>query len=298
MPLPLPNLDTRRWSDLVDEGRALIPRFAPGWTDHNIHDPGVTLIELFAYLTEELLYRANRIPDRHRRKFLALLGYAPRAPQPAWCVLGASLPPATLPLTIPAGVVLAADAGAGVRLPFRTVGDAPLVGARLVVVQSFDGKRFLDRSRAARELLPIPVLGANPSLPKPYKSAAAPALYLGFDVALPKKAAVRLHLRFAGTMRDERQRLLDEAAEIALECVRAPAPCEPRCPPANDPWCADAGPSAPPTSAPGAPGASGGGATPALPPHHSVRTVWEYLAADGWHALDPLLGEVDDQTRG
>ena len=83
MPLPLPNLDTRRWSDLVDEGRALIPRFAPGWTDHNVHDPGVTLIELFAYLTESLLYRANWIPERHRRKFLALLGYPALPPTPA-----------------------------------------------------------------------------------------------------------------------------------------------------------------------------------------------------------------------
>jgi len=37
--LPLPDLDDRRWTDLVDEGRSLIPIVAPAWTDHNIHDP-------------------------------------------------------------------------------------------------------------------------------------------------------------------------------------------------------------------------------------------------------------------
>jgi len=290
MPLPLPNLDTRRWSDLVDEGRALIPRFAPGWTDHNIHDPGVTLIELFAYLTEELLYRANRIPDRHRRKFLALLGYAPRAPQPASCILDATLATGSGSLVVPRGAVFVADAGAGVRLPFRTLDDASLVEALLVVVQTFDGKRFHDRSRGVRELLPVSVFGLNPLVPHPYIAAKAPAFLLGFDRALPKNVPVRLHFRFAGAMRDERQRLLDEAAEVALDCVQ-PATCEPRCPPTTDVWCSDVGDPTTPAPVPGIPG------IPALPPHHSVRTVWEYLAADGWHALDPLAGDVDDRTR-
>ncbi|MEP6733592.1 MAG: baseplate J/gp47 family protein, partial [bacterium] len=268
---------------------ALIPRFAPGWTDHNIHDPGVTLIELFAYLTEELLYRANRIPDRHRRKFLALLGYAPRAPQPASCVLGVVLSAGSGSLMVPRGAVFVADAGAGVRLPFHTIDDASLVEAKLVVVESFDGKRYHDRTRAARELLPVSVFGHNPVVPQPYVSAKAPAFLLGFDRALPKNVPVRLHFRFAGAMRDERQRLLDEAAEIAMECVQPQGPCEPRCSPA-DVWCAD--PATSPT-----PSTSGVSATPMLPPHHSVRTVWEYLAADGWHVLDPLVGDVDDQTR-
>jgi hypothetical protein len=294
MPLPLPNLDTRRWSDLVDEGRALIPRFAPAWTDHNVHDPGITLIELFAFLTESLLYRANRIPERHRRKFLALLGYPALPPRPAWCVLGATLPPASAPTTLPRGAVLTVDAGTGVRLPFRSVDAAPLVGAVLVAVQSFDGKRFVDRSRAVRELLPVSPFGPNPVLPRPYSSANAPALLLGFDVALPKSSRVRLSLRFTGAMRDERRRLLDEAAEIAADCARPPATCTPRCPPPADPWCSDAD-----DGAPSSKGASDTG-SPAHPltPHHAVRVVWEYLAADGWHAIDASVGEVDDETRG
>jgi hypothetical protein len=298
MPLPLPNLDTRRWSDLVDEGRALIPRFAPGWTDHNVHDPGITLIELFAFLTESLLYRANRIPERHRRKFLALLGYPALPPTPARCVLGATLPAATAPTTLPRGAVLTVDAGAGVRLPFRSVDAAPLVGASLVAVQSFDGRRFVDRSRAVRELLPVPLFGPNPALPKPYSAAAAPAFLLGFDVALPKSSRVRLSLSFAGAMRDERRLLLDEATEIAADCARPPATCTPRCEPRADVWCADDEEDSPlPSASTAASGTIGARAHPRTA-HPSVRVVFDFLAADGWHPIDAGTGEVEDETRG
>ena len=73
MPLPLPNLDDRRYTDLVDEALALIPTVAPEWTNHNPSDPGITLVELFAYLTEMLLYRLNRVTDDNTRTFLKLL---------------------------------------------------------------------------------------------------------------------------------------------------------------------------------------------------------------------------------
>lgn len=74
MPIPLPNLDDRTFADLVEEMRALIPRYASDWTDHNASDPGIMLIELFAWLTEALIYRLNRIPEASRARFLELLG--------------------------------------------------------------------------------------------------------------------------------------------------------------------------------------------------------------------------------
>lgn len=74
MPIPLPNLDDRTFADLVEEMRVLIPRYAPDWTDHNPSDPGIMLIELFAWLTEALIYRLNRIPEASRARFLELLG--------------------------------------------------------------------------------------------------------------------------------------------------------------------------------------------------------------------------------
>ena len=73
MPLQLPNLDDRRFADLVAEARRLIPVYDPGWTNHNPSDPGITLVELFAYLTEMLLYRLDRVTADSQRKFLRLL---------------------------------------------------------------------------------------------------------------------------------------------------------------------------------------------------------------------------------
>lgn len=74
MTLPAPNLDDRGFQDLVDEAKRLVQLRNPNWTDHNVSDPGVTLIEAFAYMADQLIYRLNRVPDRHYVKFLELLG--------------------------------------------------------------------------------------------------------------------------------------------------------------------------------------------------------------------------------
>jgi hypothetical protein len=74
MPLQIPNLDDRKYQDLLTEALARIPVHNPEWTNFNKSDPGVTIVELFAFLTESLLYRANQVPERNRKKFLSLLG--------------------------------------------------------------------------------------------------------------------------------------------------------------------------------------------------------------------------------
>jgi hypothetical protein len=74
MPITLPNLDNRRYQDLLDEALARVPVHNPEWTNFNKSDPGVTLVEIFAFLTESLLYRCNQIPERSRLKFLQLIG--------------------------------------------------------------------------------------------------------------------------------------------------------------------------------------------------------------------------------
>ncbi|XPM55779.1 MAG: baseplate J/gp47 family protein [Leptolyngbya sp. IPPAS B-1204] len=73
MPLQLPNLDDRTYDDLVAEAFSQIPTYAPNWTDRNPSDPGITLIELFAYLTEMLLYRQNQITPELMGTFLKLI---------------------------------------------------------------------------------------------------------------------------------------------------------------------------------------------------------------------------------
>ena len=75
MPLTLPNLDDRRYEDLVAEAQALISIYAPEWTNHNPSDPGITLVELFAYLTEMLIYRLDRVTEANYRSFLKLLDH-------------------------------------------------------------------------------------------------------------------------------------------------------------------------------------------------------------------------------
>lgn len=81
--LPKPNLDDKTFARLVEEAVKLIPRHCPGWTDHNLSDPGITLIDLFGWLTEISLYRLNLITDRHRKKYLKLLGFMPAPNVPA-----------------------------------------------------------------------------------------------------------------------------------------------------------------------------------------------------------------------
>lgn len=74
MGLEAPRLDDRSFQDIVNEARARIALYAPEWTDHNLSDPGITLIELFAWMTEIILYRLNRVPDKHFVKFMELIG--------------------------------------------------------------------------------------------------------------------------------------------------------------------------------------------------------------------------------
>lgn len=83
MSLPAPNLDDRRFQDLVDDAKRLVQQRCPEWTDHNVSDPGVTLIETFAFMVDQLLYRVNRVPRQNYLKFLDLIGVTPFPPAAA-----------------------------------------------------------------------------------------------------------------------------------------------------------------------------------------------------------------------
>lgn len=74
MAIPIPPIDNRRFEDLRDQLLARIASHTPEWTHRNASDPGIALLELFAFLGESILYRANRIPERNRLAFLRLLG--------------------------------------------------------------------------------------------------------------------------------------------------------------------------------------------------------------------------------
>jgi predicted phage baseplate assembly protein len=129
MALPVPNLDDRRFQELVNESKRLVQQRCPEWTDHNVHDPGVTLIELFAWMTDQVIYRLNRVPDKAYVKFLELLGVrlfpptAARAPVTFWL---AAPQPETV--RIPVGTQVATvRTETEEAITFATIGDLDVV---------------------------------------------------------------------------------------------------------------------------------------------------------------------------
>jgi predicted phage baseplate assembly protein len=151
MPLLAPNLDDRRFQDLVDDAKRLVQQRTQRWTDHNVSDPGVTLIEAFAWMTDQLLYRLNRVPDRNYVKFLELIGvhlYPPAAAH-AQVTFWLSAPlPSTV--TIPAGTEVA-TVRTGEQLPivFSTTEDRPIISSSLSRLGSMlDGKSLRDHTDA------------------------------------------------------------------------------------------------------------------------------------------------------
>src|SRR5260370_2201573 len=87
MSLPVPNLDDRSWKQIVDEAVRLSPRYCAEWTNHNASDPGVTLLELYAWMTEMVIYRLNKVPEKNFLTFLDLIGVRLKPPEPAKVVL-------------------------------------------------------------------------------------------------------------------------------------------------------------------------------------------------------------------
>ena len=108
MTLAVPKLDDRHFQDIVDEAKKRIPYYCKEWTNHNVSDPGITLIELFAWMTDMLLYRLNQVPDLHYIKFLEMLGVRLRPPIPARTPITFWLSaPHDIPVIIPSGTEVA-----------------------------------------------------------------------------------------------------------------------------------------------------------------------------------------------
>lgn len=189
MALPTPNLDDRRFQDLVDDAKRLVQQRCPEWTDHNVSDPGVTLIEAFAYMTDQLLYRLNRVPDRHYVRFLDLIGV--RLFPPA-----AARAPLTFYLSAPQPDTVRIAAGtraATVRtetdeaIVFTTLEDLTVVACSLGhVATSPEGAPAVDRSGLLEKGTPFEAFS---SVPKP-----GDALLIGLSEAVPS-CTVALSMR-------------------------------------------------------------------------------------------------------
>ena len=112
--LPEILLDDVRFQELVSEARTRIVRHSPDWTEHNVSDPGITLIELFAWMTEMIVFRLNQVPDLNYIKFLQLLGIELTPAQPAQADVTFTTVRKDVPgVNVPAGTQIAASGGAG-----------------------------------------------------------------------------------------------------------------------------------------------------------------------------------------
>lgn len=178
MPLPDIQLDDRRFEDLVIEAKRRIPGYTPEWTDLNESDPGITLIELFAWLGEMILWRLNRVPEKNFIKFLELIGIQLHPPTPARAELTFKLSSKELPdaILIPQGTKVAlGDAVDGKPVIFETDDNLYALPGELAELQSFDGAQFKILTEANR------VAGKFffPLSELPQKDSA---FYVGFDL--------------------------------------------------------------------------------------------------------------------
>lgn len=260
MTIPLPNLDDRRWGDLVEEGRALIPLYGPDWTDHNIHDPGIMLMELLAWETEKDLYWLNRIPDEHRRKFLALAGIEPRPPKAASTILRLQLKVDADPLLLPKTTEFLTENLQRTALNWQTLHEIVAVPGQIAAVQRRQGGQFTDLTPAwlrGEQLLP---LGDDPQ--------EGAEFYIGLTEALPPEETPTIYFHFAGAKAndEERHRIKRELAQ-QLWC-RTQLNCEDGVHSRHK-------------------------KSEAQLVHHDVHLQWAYLAGGGqWRPLD-----VQDDTR-
>lgn len=127
MSLPVPNLDDRKFQDIVDEAKRLIPTYCPEWTNHNVSDPGVALIELFAWMSEMIIFRLNQTPDKLYSQFLNLLGVRPFSARAATTDLTFWLSSTTEDrVVVPAGTEVGTDT-IGEAEVFTTVRDLVIV---------------------------------------------------------------------------------------------------------------------------------------------------------------------------
>src|SRR5262245_46690851 len=151
MPLPAPNLDDRRFQDLVDDAKRMVQRKWPewsGWTDHNVSDPGVTLIETVAFMVDQLLYRLNRVPDRHYVKFLELIGLQLQPPTAATVPLTFWLSaPQDFDVVVPEATEVATERNESMEpVTFRTQSDLTVFSTRRRSVASASTPGMGDQS--------------------------------------------------------------------------------------------------------------------------------------------------------
>ncbi|GLZ42713.1 putative baseplate assembly protein [Actinokineospora sp. NBRC 105648] len=201
MALPAPNLDDRRFQQLVDEAKRYVQQRTPEWTDHNVSDPGVTLIETFAHMVDQLVYRLNRVPERHYLAFLDLLGirlFPPSAAR-ADVVFWLSAARAETVLLGAGTEVATQQSESGEAVVFATVAELPIVPCALDrLVTATAAGEYTDRTNDLNAGKDVRCFQAKP--------VPGDVALFGLSAAVPRcVVAVRLDSRVEGIGVDPRQ---------------------------------------------------------------------------------------------
>jgi hypothetical protein len=168
-------IDSRTYTQLKDAALLRIPRYTPEWTDFNESDPGVTLVELFAWFTDLMLYQMNRVPDLSYVRFLQLLGQELQTAQPAVAYLTFTPQPGTQVPSVPQRAQINAQGRNGQSLIFETVEGLSVIPLPLEKLQVFNGSSFED-------LTNINLLTGSKFRPFGWTPQVGSALYLGFTL--------------------------------------------------------------------------------------------------------------------
>lgn len=189
MTLEAPNLDDRAFQDLVDEAKLAMQRRCPEWTDHNVADPGVTLVEAFAYMVDQLIYRVNRVPDVNYIKFLDLLGEKRYPPAAAIAPLTFMLAvPQPADLVIPRGTEVSTVRQAGQSpVTFSTVSDLRIAATSVAAVLTHrSGEDFVNRMNDISIGAPVEIFSPVPVIEDTF--------YLGLSEAV-SGCVVRINVK-------------------------------------------------------------------------------------------------------
>jgi len=212
MSLPLPNLDDRIFTELYEDAKKLIPRFAQNWTDHNASDPGITLVELLAWLAEAQQYYLNRIRNEHYLKFLKLLGIRLKSAQPAKSeVTYQFMDSFQKEVIIPKGTMLSAK-----EVIFETGDTLTVLPSRLKKVISVSDRGLTDNSEAnSTDGLYYFAFGEE--------AKKGSSLYIGFDPQRPLPANKLIVLTFSllgSSITSTKPRKVLPPVEIAWEYLK------------------------------------------------------------------------------
>lgn len=173
--IPVPNLDDRDWRAIKDSLIKEIPKRCPEWTDWNVSDPGITLIELFALGIEELIYRLNQVLPKHMREYLNMIGVTLTPPSVAKAMEFFKLSaPQTFDVFLRKGFEVATSGTGEEQVIFTTDNDLIIHAARIYRCFGFQEGKYSDFTSYAND----PANSFNP-LSKPLSTGDI--LYLAYQ---------------------------------------------------------------------------------------------------------------------